>query len=325
MNNLKQCSLGVICILGIMFVDRYLFIETIADPENMIWIESGSYVMGSDKGMPDEFPPHEVNLTGFWIDKYEVTNQEFQEFVTNTGYVTFSETIEDSLVFKSPEQNQTRRLGPLDWWNLVTNADWRRPQGPEDSIDGKADHPVVHVTFDDALAYCDWITKELPTEAQFEFAARGGRDQEIYSWGNEPLHRNQAITNNWQGSFPIENKVSDGYRTTAPVGSFPSNDYGLFDITGNVWEWVSDWYHPRYYEMSSANNPQGVKMEDSIDPAEPGLAKRSIRGGSFLCSDNYCTGFRVSARMPADPNSSTNHTGFRCVRNLSRLTHVIHQ
>lgn len=288
-----------------------------AAPEDMVWIEGGAFQMGSDRGMPDEFPSHTVELDGFWIDQYEVTNADFQEFVTATGYVTYSEQVKDSLVFESPQQNSLSGLGPLDWWQLVEQADWRHPQGPEDTIENKLDHPVVHVTYDDALTYCNWAGKTLPTEAQFEYAARGGREGAIYTWGNQPRHLTEPMVNNWQGTFPIENRVDDGYATTAPVGSFEPNDFALFDITGNVWEWVSDWYHPRYYEMSPLKNPQGVEEEQSIDPAEPGLAKRSIRGGSFLCSDNYCLGIRVSARMPAHPDSSTNHTGFRCVANPS--------
>ena len=198
---------------------------------------------------------------------------------------------------------------------LVANADWQHPEGAKDSIERKESHPVVHVTYDDASAYCNWLDKDLPTEAQFEYAARGGLEGEIYSWGSQPRHRHETMTNHWQGTFPYHNENSDGYANTAPVGSFPPNDYGLYDITGNVWEWVSDWYHPNYYSNSPLTNPVGVPRSESLDPNEPTLPKRSIRGGSFLCSENYCSGFRVSARMPAEPSSSTNHTGFRCVAN----------
>lgn len=319
MSNSTQFSVGVLFVVGIVLVDGYLIVETDAEPSNMVWIEAGSFTMGSDRGMPDEYPAHPVDVSGFWIDKFEVSNQDFQSFVAETGYVTFSETIEDSLVFKSPEDNHNMRLGPLDWWNLVERADWRHPQGPDDNIEGKLKHPVVHVTYDDALAYCNWVGKILPTEAQFEFAARGGKEGEVYTWGNEPLHHSHSVTNNWQGEFPLDNEVSDGYATTAPTGEFPANGYGLHDITGNVWEWVSDWYHPNYYASSPSKNPIGVSMSDSLDPLEPGLAKRSIRGGSFLCSDNYCAGFRVSARMPADPGTATNHTGFRCARRSNMM------
>lgn len=317
MPNTSHLSIGALLIISIALLDKFIFIEARYGPENMVWIKSGTYQMGSDTGMPDESPQHAISLSGFWIDKFEVTNGDYRQFIAQSDYVTFSERVQDSLVFKSPPQNSDSRVGPLDWWDLIKHADWRHPQGPEDNIDGKSDHPVVHVAYADALAYCNWLGKDLPTEAQFEFAARGGRDGEIYSWGNVALHRSKAVSNNWQGTFPHENTVADGYATTAPVGSFPANDFGLYDITGNVWEWVSDWYHPRYYSMSPTNNPVGVTEDQSIDPAEPGTPKRSIRGGSFLCSDDYCSGFRVSARMPAEPKSSTNHTGFRCVNTLS--------
>ena len=319
MNKWRQTAGGAVFILTVLVVDRFVLVEPVVIPDAMVWLDGGSFTMGSDRGMPDERPAHRVELSGFWIDRYEVTNAGFAEFVDATGYSTYSEEVEDSLVFESPAQNQTLRHGPLDWWKLVTQADWRQPQGDGDSIAGKEDHPVVHVAYQDAAAYCDWAGKELPTEAQFEFAARGGREGEIYTWGDAPLHRTQALSNTWQGEFPFQDEGSDGYADTAPAGSFPANDYGLHDITGNVWEWVSDWYHPDYYRMSPTKNPRGVAKEESLDPNEPGLSKRGIRGGSFLCSDNYCQGFRVSARMPAEPLTSTNHTGFRCVINRYRI------
>ncbi len=324
MSSTTQLTTGSIFVLGIFIIDNFLLIESVDSPENMVWIESGSFLMGSDRGMPDEFPSHEVTLDGFFIDKFEVTNADYREFAAATGHLTFSEKVKDSMVFAAPQQSHARRLGPLDWWQLVQHADWQHPQGPDDNIEGRADHPVVQVSYEDALAYCNWLDKDLPTEAQYEYAARGGKQGEIYSWGSEPRHQSEAIINNWQGDFPHQNHQSDGFAGTAPVGSFAANDFGLHDITGNVWEWVSDWYHPAYYAMSPLKNPQGVTETSSIDPAEPGLAKRSIRGGSFLCSDNYCMGFRVSARMPAAPDSSSNHTGFRCVKNRTLLERFSH-
>ena len=315
MSNWKQLAGGLGFVGAIFVIDTQILVEPTETPEGMIWIESGSFIMGSDQGLPDERPAHEVRLNGFWIDKYEVTNANFFKFVAETGYETYSEEVKDSLVFQSPSPTPEQPVRPMSWWRLVANADWQHPEGAKDSIERKESHPVVHVTYDDASAYCNWLDKALPTEAQFEYAARGGLEGEIYSWGSQPRHRHETMTNHWQGTFPYHNENSDGYANTAPVGSFPPNDYGLYDITGNVWEWVSDWYHPNYYSNSPLTNPVGVPRSESLDPNEPTLPKRSIRGGSFLCSENYCSGFRVSARMPAEPSSSTNHTGFRCVAN----------
>ena len=315
MSNWKQLAGGLGFVGAIFVIDTQILVEPTETPEGMIWIESGSFIMGSDQGLPDERPAHEVRLNGFWIDKYEVTNANFFKFVAETGYETYSEEVKDSLVFQSPSPTPEQPVRPMSWWRLVANADWQHPEGAKDSIERKESHPVVHVTYDDASAYCNWLDKDLPTEAQFEYAARGGLEGEIYSWGSQPRHRHETMTNHWQGTFPYHNENSDGYANTAPVGSFPPNDYGLYDITGNVWEWVSDWYHPNYYSNSPLTNPVGVPRSESLDPNEPTLPKRSIRGGSFLCSENYCSGFRVSARMPAEPSSSTNHTGFRCVAN----------
>ncbi len=319
MSNWKQLAGGLGFIGAIFVIDTQVLLEPAETPEGMIWIENGSFIMGSDQGLLDERPAHKVNLNGFWIDQYEVTNAEFIKFVTETGYESYSEEVEDSLVFVSPYLSPGQPVRPMSWWKLVANANWQHPEGEQDSIEGKENHPVVHVTYEDASAYCNWLEKELPTEAQFEYAARGGLEGEIYSWGSQPRHRHEAMTNHWQGNFPYHNENSDGHANTAPVGSFPPNNYGLYDITGNVWEWVSDWYHPNYYSNSPRRNPTGVPRAESLDPNEPTLPKRSIRGGSFLCSENYCSGFRVSARMPAEPSSSTNHTGFRCVANRVSL------
>ena len=323
MSSNKDLAGGVVFIVVVGLLDNFVFIEKALDTSNMIWLEQSSFIMGSDEGLPDEAPAHALNLSGFWMDKFEVTNREFKEFTDATGYTTFSEEIGDSLVFSSPQENHAMRMGPLDWWGLVDNADWRKPQGSLSSIEDKLEHPVVQVNYDDANAFCQWKNKELPTEAQFEYAARGGKSGTKYSWGNQPLQETGKVSNTWQGNFPVDNEVTDGYLTTAPVGSFPANDFGFYDLSGNVWEWVQDWYHPQYYAMSPSRNPAGVSQEDSIDPNEPSVAKRSIRGGSFLCADNYCSGFRVSARMPANPSTATNHTGFRCVVNQSKLARFI--
>ncbi len=323
MSSRKDLAGGAVFIIAIGLLDNFVFIEKTPDTSNMIWLESGSFIMGSDQGLPDESPAHELTVSGFWMDKFEVTNQEFSEFIDATGYQTYSEEIGDSLVFSTPQDNHAMRLGPLDWWKLAKGADWKSPQGGTSSIKDSLDHPVVHVNYDDAEAFCNWKEKELPTEAQFEYAARGGKTGNTYSWGNQPLQETGKVSNTWQGDFPVENNAIDGYQTTAPVGSFPANDFGFYDLSGNVWEWVQDWYHPQYYAMSPSRNPAGVAKEDSLDPNDPSTAKRSIRGGSFLCADNYCSGFRVSARMPADPLTATNHTGFRCVVNQSSLSRFV--
>lgn len=319
MSSIKQFLGGSAAIATILAVDLILIQESpvpaTAVLEDMVHIDTGEFLMGSERGMPDESPVHEVSLSGFWIDRYEVSNARFAEFVAATGHVTAAEEYGDSLVFSPPQDVAGLPGTATDWWQLRKQATWRQPDGLTDVVESYPDHPVVQVNYADAEAYCQWRGKELPTEAQFEYAARGGAEGMLYSWGDAPLHRHQAMTNHWQGQFPYLNENTDGYAGTAPVGSFPANDFGLFDITGNVWEWVQDWYHPRYYAMSPGRNPAGVSREESLDPAEPHLPKRSIRGGSFLCSENYCSGFRVSARMPADPLSSTNHTGFRCVVN----------
>ena len=308
-----QSLVGFAFVLAIIIVDGLILVEERGDSETMVWIDGGTFTMGSDQGLKDEAPARPVEISGFWIDKYEVTNSQFKQFVDATAYATGAERFGDSMVFQSPAARSLSELVPLSWWKLVEEADWRHPEGPNDTIIARTNHPVVQVNYEDALSFCNWQGKTLPTEAQFEFAARGGREGQIYSWGDQPIHREQAVTNHWQGTFPIKNENTDGHAGSAPVGSYPANDFGLYDITGNVWEWVSDWYHPNAYVILKDRNPIGVTRHQSFDPSEPNLPKRGIRGGSFLCSENYCQGFRVSARMPADPESATNHTGFRCV------------
>ncbi len=323
MSSNKDLFGGALFVVAVGLLDNFVVVETSLDTEDMIWLAPSTFVMGSNQGLPDESPAHELSLSGFWMDKFEVTNRQFQEFTEATGYITSAEKVGDSLVFDSPAENHAMRMGPLDWWSLVENATWQSHSEEGSSAANKLDHPVVHVSYDDANAYCHWRDKELPTEAQFEYAARGGNSGNIYSWGNQPLHESGKVANVWQGEFPTTNQGNDGYLNTAPVGSFPANDFGFYDLSGNVWEWVQDWYHPQFYAMSPTRNPKGVSETDSLDPNEPAVPKRSVRGGSFLCADNYCSGFRVSARMPAEPSSSTNHTGFRCVVNQSALSQFI--
>lgn len=313
-------------------------------PAGMVLIPSGTFMMGAStddslaKG--DEFPRHKVIIDEFYMDEHEVTNKEFAQFIKATNYVTTAEKKPDweelkkqvppgtkkpdesllvpaSLVFVSPNKKVDRNnLG--NWWKWVKGANYKHPLGPDSSIKDKNDHPVVHVSWFDAKAYCEWAGKQLPTEAQFEWALRGGLIDNPLSWGHELPESGQLRANIWDGDFPYSNNQRDGYLSTAPVKSFAPNKYGLYDIAGNVWEWVNDFYNNQYYAKIASTegirNPPGPK--NSLDPTEPTVEKRVMRGGSFLCNKSYCTGYRVSARMRNTPDTSTSHTGFRCVKNL---------
>ena len=296
------------------------------ETNGMVWIPSGTFIMGSDEGNPDEQPIRPVTINGFWMDKTEVTNEQFQKFVDATGYVTIAERkpkaedfpgadpallVPGSVVFSPPDHEV-----PLDnhfqWWQYVPGADWRHPEGPGSTIEGREKHPVVHVAWEDAVAYCEWAGKRLPTEAEWEYAARGGLDRQPYVWGQTKSPGEQHMANIWQGEFPVNNTAKDGYPATAPVGSYSTNGFGLYDMAGNVWEWCQDWYRPDAYQSGEKLNPTGPPS--SFDPNEPGTPKRVIRGGSYLCSDVYCTGYRPSARMKTAPDTGLSHTGFRCVK-----------
>jgi sulfatase modifying factor 1 len=308
----------------------------------MVWMPGGSFVMGSEEGQADEKPAHRVAVKGFWMDRTEVTNEQFERFVKATHYVTVAERNPDpkdfpgvpaeklvagSIVFKAPsltEVNRQRAAEGLDpvgeiplenhflWWTYVPGANWRHPEGQGSSVDGKEKFPVVHVSWDDAVAYARWARKRLPTEAEWEYAARGGLEEKKYMWGSEQTPGGKWLANIWQGRFPTENTGEDGFRTLAPVGSFPTNGFGLYDMSGNVWEWCADWYLPDYYANSPKDDPHGP--DTSFDPNEPGVMKRVQRGGSFLCSDLYCMGYRPSARMKSTPDTGLSHSGFRCVK-----------
>ncbi len=306
----------------------------------MVWVKGGTYSMGADnkEAANDEYPKHKVAIEGFWMDASEVTNDQFAKFVKATGYITTAERKPDwnelkkqlppgtpkpddnllvaaSLVFKSPHGDV-----PLDdysqWWNWMTGANWRHPHGPDSDIKGKGDHPVVHISWFDAVAYCKWAGKRLPTEAEWEWAARGGLENKIYPWGNESIDRGNVKANTWQGSFPGKNTLRDKFLFAAPVKTFKPNGYGLYDMAGNVWEWCADYYRDDYYKTMAnvpvANNPKGPVT--SHDPQEPYAKKRVIRGGSFLCNDSYCSGYRVARRMKSTEDSGMEHLGFRCVK-----------
>jgi formylglycine-generating enzyme required for sulfatase activity len=304
--------------------------------KNMIWISGGVFWMGcSDEDnragvaahshdpmnpLDDCMPQHLVKLDGFWMDQTLVTNKQFEGFVQSTGYQTVAERPIDlqsgSIVFTPPDQ-PVSLVDWQTWWTFVPGANWRHPEGPSSHIRERADHPVVHIAWSDAVAYCKWVGKRLPSEAEFEFAARGGQDRMRYAWGNELNPKGRWMTNVWQGRFPSSNSREDGYARTSPVKSYPSNGYGLYDVSGNVWQWTSDWYRPDYYRKLVAAgtmtfNPQGP--ENSFDPSEPGVPKKVQRGGSFLCSAEYCRRYLVGSRGRAAPDSGASHTGFRCAR-----------
>lgn len=312
-------------------------------PEGMVLIPGGEFSMGAvnplglsgggREDMLDARPIHRVRVSAFLMDATEVTNAQFEAFVKATGYVTIAEKaptrdefpdvpLEDlvagSVVF-TPPPGQVPLDNHLQWWAYVHGVSWRHPEGPNSDLKGREQHPVVHIAWPDAAAYAKWAGKRLPTEAEWEFAARGGESGNIYPWGNQMHPEGKHMGNTFQGQFPHQDIATDGFKGIAPVGRFKPNRYGLFDMAGNVWEWCADWYRPEYYASLAADgavvaDPKGPA--DSFDPLEPGVAKRVQRGGSFLCTDQYCTRYMVGTRGKGEVNSGANHIGFRCVRDL---------
>jgi formylglycine-generating enzyme required for sulfatase activity len=343
-------ALGVGCLAGtgVFAIQRWLASHdtSVSAPppgpaaEGMVWIPGGEFSMGCtdptlcvDGGhetMPDARPIHRVYVDGFWIDKTDVTNEQFARFVKATGYVTIAEQTPkaedfpgappENLVAGSTVFTPTDHPVPLDdllrWWRYVHGANWRHPAGPQSNIQGREKYPVVQVAYADAVAYAKWAGKRLPTEAEWEFAARGGLSGKVYAWGDEFHPGGKFMANTFQGQFPAIDSGEDGFAGIAPVAQFPPNGYGLFDMSGNVWQWCSDWYRPDYYATLSAaggvaRNPQGPATP--FDPAEPKQKKRVHRGGSFLCTDQYCTRYMVGTRGKGEESTASNHVGFRCV------------
>ena len=306
--------------------------SSVVAPPGMVWVPGGEFDQGSDEEMfQDARPIHHVGVDGFWMDATEVTNSDFKRFADETKYVTVAERVPraedypgalpDMLVPGSVVFSPPRKAVPLNdhfqWWNYVKGASWRHPEGPGTSIAKRMDHPVVHIAYEDAQAYAKWAGKRIPTEAEWEFAARGGLAGKKYPWGDEFRPGGKYMANTFQGHFPEKNTAEDGYVATNPVKAFPANAYGLYGMAGNVWEWVSDWYRPDYYgrlasQGGTARNPPGPS--DSFDPSEPGVQKRVQKGGSFLCTDQYCSRYMPGGRGKGAPDTGTSHLGFRLVK-----------
>jgi formylglycine-generating enzyme required for sulfatase activity len=298
----------------------------------MVTIPGGEFRMGSDEHYPEEAPVHRVRVDPFSIDRFAVTNARFAAFVEATGYVTVAERPLDPANFPgAPEENLqpgslvfTMTPGPVDlrhlsqWWTWTPGASWRCPEGPSSSTEGRKDHPVVHVAYEDAEAYATWAGKALPTEAEWEFAARGGLEGAMYTWGDAPENPGQRLANYWHGEFPW--RAEPGFGGTTPVGSFPPNGYDLYDMAGNAWDWTVDWYadvHPADADKPCCvpQNPRGASIDESYDPAQPQfrIPRKVIKGGSFGCADSYCMRYRPAARRPQMVDTGMSHIGFRCV------------
>jgi formylglycine-generating enzyme required for sulfatase activity len=299
----------------------------------MVWIPGGTFIMGSDRHYPEEAPAHHVMVDGFWMDRHTVTNAEFARFADQTNYVTVAERPLDPAAYPDADPALLvpgalvfqRQPHPVDlrdatqWWAYVPGANWRHPQGPNSRLDGREQHPVTQVAYEDAEAYATWAGKTLPSEVEWERAARGGLDGADYVWGDEFLPGNRLMANVWIGRFPWQTLRPDQHIGTMPVGSFPANGYGLYDMAGNVWEWTSDYYAPGHvladHACCAPANPRGAAREASYDPAQPAvrIPRKVLKGGSHLCAANYCLRYRPAARSPEMVDSATSHIGFRCI------------
>lgn len=302
------------------------------DPD-MVWIPGGTFLMGSEQFYAEERPVRRVSVDGFWMDRSPVTNSRYAAFVRETGYVALAERVPDAALYPGalPEMlvpgslvfRRTREPVNLDdwtqWWIWTPGACWRYPEGRGSSIAKRRRHPVVHVAYEDVLAYCNWANKSLPTEAEWERAARGGLEGAVFTWGNEESPNGRAMANTWQGRFPWENLEIDGFAGTSPVGSFPPNGYGLSDMAGNVWEWTDDWYVHHHDRSASPccvpHNPRGAQLEESYDPLQPEISipRKVLKGGSHLCAPSYCFRYRPAARQPQMLDTSMSHLSFRCI------------
>ena len=338
---LLATAIAVLCMAGAECADAQSAAQKAGTaPEGMAWVPGGEFTMGTDdpESYEAERPAHRVKVDGFWIDKTEVTNEQFRRFVGATGYVTLAERPPDweqirkqvppgtpkpppdklvagSVVFTPPD-TPPEEDDPSLWWSWVPGASWQHPEGPGSDLRGREKHPVVHVAWEDAAAYAKWAGKRLPTEAEWEYAARGGLEQKRYAWGDEAAPDGRHLANIWQGRFPDLNTADDGFKGTAPVRSFPPNGYGLYEMTGNVWEWCADWYDATLYATlaseGTVSNPVGPMA--THNPVAPHSAQRVTKGGSFLCADSYCLNYRPSARRGTDWDTGLSHLGFRCAK-----------
>lgn len=321
-------------------VDALVLEHPAPSDTGMVWVPGGSFRMGSDQHYPEEGPAHGARVDGFWMDRFPVTNRMFAHFVDTTGYITEAEIApraEDyaeadpaalcaaSLVFRPPADAAVGGDWRA-WWQLLAGADWRHPRGAGSDLTGLMDHPVVHVTWADAAHYAAWRGADLPTEAEWEFAARGGFAGAEFAWGDELAPDGVHRANTWQGRFPAENLAEDGFVGTSPVDAFPPNAYGLYDMIGNVWEWTDDWYRPNHLPMAQScctpRHKRGGGMEESLDPASfgTGFPRKVLKGGSHLCAPNYCRRYRPAARLPQTIDTSSGHIGFRCIQRVKDAT-----
>lgn len=326
---------AISCFAGVAAGSRTLLthrpLRAATSTGSTVVIPGGTFWMGSDNDvMRDARPWHRVKVGSFTIDRTPVTNDEYDAFVNATKYVTVAERPPDpkdfpdappenlvpgSVVF-SPPDHPVSLHDHLQWWSYQKGVNWRHPVGPQSNLEGRGNHPVVQVAWEDANAYCQWVDKRLPTEAEYEYAARGGLERQLYAWGNEFKPAGKFMANIWQGHFPEQNDGEDGFIGTSPVGSFPANGYGLLDMAGNVWEWCADWYRADYYQTAADAGDPSVDPAgpgSSFDPSEPHVKKRVMRGGSFLCTSQYCSRYEVGTRGKGAIDTGTNHLGFRCV------------